>query len=170
MQSKLIVALLSALATAPFSVSTAQEITPPEIVVRLKECRSIADQRKKIDCYDSYSQKLADLLSNKELVILSKADVMKTKRSLFGFPVQDAGIFRGNDKADTRIESKIISARRVAYGQYDMTIEGGAVWRNTDAITEAPDEGSKIVIKAGAMGSFFLTPLNQRPFRATRVR
>lgn len=62
------------------------------------------------------------------------------------------------------------AARLGRDGKWILSLDSGAVWRQTDTETvlRDPRAGSRVVIRAAALGSFLLSVDGQRSFRARR--
>jgi hypothetical protein len=64
----------------------------------------------------------------------------------------------------------VVSARPGRDGKWVLTLDNGAVWRQTDteSLLREPRPGSRVVIKAAALGSYLMSVDGQRSFRARR--
>ena len=92
-----------------------------------------------------------------------------------GFDQQQAS-FGQEDKQRTNnlikeIQAEIVQVKKGAYGQQIITLNNGQVWRQTDSTSLRLKKGHIVIIKRGAMGSFFIGKenLNKR-IRAKRVK
>lgn len=134
----------------------------PEIFTKLLDCRNVTDNAARLACYDAQVGAMEAASQRDEVVVLDKAELKKTRRSLFGFAFPKLPFLRDNDedgdKADAeaaRIEAKITSARSLGYGKWSFQLDDDSQWETTEAIANRnPKSGMPIVIKRAAMGSF----------------
>lgn len=150
------------------------------VVRSFTACRAIADPGERLACFDKAALALETAVSSKQVTILDKADVAKTRRSLFGFTLPSLALFNGGGKDDaddeekafTEINTTVASARQsAAYGRYEITLadEDRAVWLTTEPLPDLPRAGTKIRIRKGTMGSYFVS-VDGRSARARRIR
>jgi hypothetical protein len=137
----------------------------------LAACRQVADAAARLACYDQASDKLAEAVERRDVVVLDRTEIKRTRRSLFGFSLPSIPLFRGEQgEEQTEIESKITSASSMGMGKWQIVIEDGAVWQTTDSSNiRDPKSGQKIVIKKGALGSYFIRVNGQRGVRGRRT-
>lgn len=149
--------------TAPDAAFSREKQQPrPEIFTRLLDCRALGDSAARLACYDRQVGEMESAAQRDEVVVLDKAELKKTRRSLFGFSFPRLPFLSGSDddeeKADleaARIEARITSARNVGYGKWAFVLDDGSQWETTEAIANrSPKSGQPIVIKRAAMGSF----------------
>ena len=92
-----------------------------------------------------------------------------------GFDQQQAS-FGQEDKQRTNnlikeIQAEIVQVKKGAYGQQIITLNNGQVWRQTDSTSLRLKKGHIVIIKRGAMGSFFIGKENaNKRIRAKRVK
>lgn len=55
------------------------------MVDAIAECRKIADPQKRLACYDDATATLVDARDQRDILVLDREDVKKTKQALFGF-------------------------------------------------------------------------------------
>ena len=109
-----------------------------------------------------------------DVLVADRAEVRKTKRTLFGLNLPDFSLFRKRE--DTPEEPEITEIDTTLSGSsysgraWTFILADGARWRQTDALTVyEPKVGDKVHIRRAAMGSFFLKVGNQRSVRAQRI-
>lgn len=148
----------------------------PAAVRALAACRGIADSGQRLACYDREAAALLQSVEKKETVVLDKAEVRKTKRSLFGFTLPKLPFFGGGKDEDEKeeaefqqIETPIKTVRQLGYGRFRFTIDDGAVWETTEGINAFPKPGQKVLIKKGLMGSYFIRFEGNRSVKGMRV-
>lgn len=70
----------------------------------------------------------------------------------------------------TQIQATIINIEKAPHGQLIITLDNGQVWRQTDNTRLKLIKEQVIIIKRGAMGSFFIGKVNaNKRIRAKRV-
>jgi hypothetical protein len=150
--------LLAAPATsAPKKVA---EGPPPAAVTELLNCRNIADSAARLACYDKSAATIGEAVARKDLVVMDRESVKKTKRGLFGFSIPNLGIFGEDDNEVEikQIDGTIVSTAFNADGGYIFRLADGSRWTQIDTKPFAipPQGGDKVVVKKGALGSYFL--------------
>ena len=146
----------------------------PLPVRALTACRGIADGAARLACYDREAAALLQSVERKEIVVLDKVAVQKTKRSLFGFTLPRLPFFGdGKDDNDApefqQIDTPIKTVRSLGYGRFRFTVDDGAVWETTEGINAFPKPGQKVLIKKGLMGSYFIKFEGSRSVKGMRV-
>lgn len=146
----------------------------PAALEALRSCQAITADAERLACYDRAAAALNASVEKKEVVVLDQQDVKKTKRSLFGFTLPRIGIFGDGDKDNdapefTEIETTVTRVRGLGYGKFNFTIEDGAVWQTTEAVSMAPQPGDKVTIKRAALGSYFIKFGRSRAVKGMRV-
>jgi len=69
------------------------------------------------------------------------------------------------------IQAEIVQIKKGAYGQQIITLNNGQVWRQTDSTSLKLRKGHVVIIRRGAMGSFFIGKENaDKRIRAKRVK
>ena len=146
-------------------------------LTRLVDCRSIAQPEERLACFDREVAALDAAEASKQIVVVDKEQIRKTRRSLFGLELPDLGVFGGDDKSDdaeevSRLEAKIKTASRGRYGQWSFELEDGARWVQTDdhVLAIEPKAGDTILIKRASFGSYMANVNGQRTFRIQRTR
>ena len=149
--------LASPAASAP---TKAAEGPPPAEVTALLNCRNIADGAERLACYDKTAASMGEAVAKRDLVVFDRESVKKTKRGLFGFAIPNLGIF-GDDSDEVeikQIDGTIVSTAFNADGGYIFRLADGSRWSQIDSkpFAVAPRNGDKVVVKKGALGSYFL--------------
>lgn len=154
----------------------AQDSAGTRVLQSFAQCRSIAASDERLACFDKAAGALEQAVKTKEVRILDKEDVKRTRRSLFGFTLPRVGIFGERDEDGekeefTEINTTVSSARQLPNGRVELrlTDEPDAVWQTTEGMTFPPKQGDKIRIRKGAIGSYFIT-VGGRSYRGMRVR
>lgn len=154
----------------------AQDGAGSRVVQSFTQCRAITAAEERLACFDKAAAALEQAVQAKEVRILDKDDVRRTRRSLFGFQLPRVGLFNeGDEEAKkeefTEINTTVASARQVQNGRVEIRLTGedDAVWQTTEAVTFPPKTGDKIRIRKGAIGSYFIN-FGGRSVRGMRVR
>jgi hypothetical protein len=151
-------ALLAApAASAPKKIA---EGPPPAQVTELLNCRNITDSAERLACYDKSAATIGEAVARKDLVVMDRESVKKTKRGLFGFSIPNLGIF-GDDSDEVeikQIDGTIASTAFNADGGYIFRLADGSRWTQIDSkpLAIPPRSGDKVVVKKGVLGSYFL--------------
>lgn len=156
-------------------LAAAQDSGAPALVEQLARCLAIKADAERLACHDRAARALVDASRTREVVVVDKEEVRKTRRSLFGFALPKVKLF-GNDGPDQggdamdRIEAKITGVRNIGYGKYRLTLDDGAVWSTTEAWRGAimPEAGDTLYIKRASLGSYLVEIKGGRSIRAVR--
>jgi hypothetical protein len=143
---------------------------PPIMVQQLLACRAIADSAQRLACYDRQTGTVAQAIEKRDLVMIDRPRATAAKRSLFGFSVPGfAGLLGGGELQ--QIEGTVAGATQNGDGGWTIRLGDGSVWTQTDDTPVAlePRRGDKVVVKRGALGSYFFKLGSQPGFKARRV-
>jgi hypothetical protein len=171
--------LLAVTAAPVFArVSPVTDRAGSQLITDVTACRAITDSAARLACYDGSVAKLADASDKKDVVVLDREEVQKTKRSLFGFELPHLPFFdNAGDSKDkkasqefTQIEAKITSARQNAAGDWILDLDDNSVWQTTEAPKNDPRSNESIRIRKAAMGSYFGNIAGDRATRMRRIR
>ncbi len=149
-----VLAVLAAVQPAPSAP------VAPGPVAALEACREVAGDAARLACFDRTVAAFMAARAKKDVVVMDRAEVRKTKRSLFGFTLPSFNIFGGGgdkDDADNdeikELEGKLASGRPVGVGFYQLTLQDGSAWETTERKnTLNPKEGDAIRIRKNAFG------------------
>ena len=149
--------------------------TSAGLIADLERCLAIAADTERLACTDAAARRLVDASKRREVVVVDREEVKKTRRSLFGFQLPRIGLF-GRDGPDDgqdvdRAEMPIARVTPVGYGKVTFTLEDGARWTTTEGWSEAilPRPGAVLIIKRGAIGSYMVSVKGSRAVRAMRI-
>lgn len=115
-------------------------------------CRSVAGNAELLACYDGTVAALDKAEAIKQVVVMDRAHVLKTRRSLFSLTLPKIKIFGDGDRIDTSVtlSSHDTDDRRV------FGAAKGAICRQIDdRPTFFARRGMKVTIKRAMFGSFF---------------
>lgn len=144
----------------------------PAQVQALLSCRSVTDSNQRLACYDKAAQGFAEAVGKKEVVVIDKRRANEARRSLFGFSVPNLGaLFGGGGEEISQIEGTVQKVVENGDGTLVLTLADGSTWSQIDDTPVAlpPRRGDKIVIKRGALGSYFVKIGSQPGYKAKRV-
>jgi hypothetical protein len=143
------------------------------VVDDIVKCRAEANDARRLACYDKAAGVLAKATDEGSIAVVTREDVKKTRRSLFGFNIPKLPFFADDEstKEDMpdEIDTTLKSFRVTRDGNLTMVMEDGAVWRTTEPMRRVPKPGAKIKIMKAAMGSFFIKIDGARGLRGMRV-
>lgn len=128
----------------------------PELLNRLIDCRAIADNAARLACYDTQVSAIDAAEKKQDLVVLDRAQVRETRKSLFGFTLPNFSF--GGKKLDEKddiqeINSTVAGVRRTVNGWVITLADNAGTWESND-LTSAPAIGDKVRIRKASMGSF----------------
>lgn len=163
------------LACAAAAQSAASQHAPAPIFQALIECRAITEAAQRLACYDGKVAAIDTAEKAGDVVVADKAQIQESRKALFGFGAIRLPVFGGKDGEDdkdapTQIEAKIVAVSDPGYNKYEYTLDNGMHWRQTEASDNLPRAGQTVVIRSGALGSYFLKVGKSRAVRAMRVR
>ena len=169
--------MLSALALSTLAAASpalAQERSgdpPPAVFSRVTDCQTIRDDAQRLACFDREVAALAQAQAAREVVVVDREAVQRTRRSLFGLTLPDVGRLFG-DEQQSEISSTVVAAQFNNLGMASVQIEGGAVWVQTEGrpISRRPSAGMPVVVRRGALGSYLMSVDGQRAVRVIRQR
>lgn len=167
--------LIMMLLAPPISAKDAKAGGSPAIYQAVIECKVLENPVQRLACFDRTVNEMAVATKNEDLIVLDRAAVRETRKSLFGFTLPNLRLFeRGAGDADNRenveeIESAISGIRGDPNGHTIFTIEGGARWRQVDTRDTYPKVGNPIRIRRAAFGSYLANIRNQVAVRVMRL-
>lgn len=163
---------LSVLALTPMAGAKDKEPeAPPKIYGDLQSCRAIADEKARLACFDTVSAQISQQVESKELVLLDRAAVKNTQKSLFGFSIPDVDFLKDEEgKYEfSKLETTVKSVSNEGYRKVQFRIAEGSLWRTTEASDIELKPGQKIVLSKGSLGGYFVKVGSARSVRAQRV-
>lgn len=161
--------LAGALITPPASAATSAKA----LLKAIGDCRVLSQAEARLTCFDSTTTGLQRAIDQKEVTVIDREDVQKTRRSMFGFTMPRIGLFGDHENGDDGIQELdgVISAvRTVGYDRQEVTLESGAVWQSIEPFRRDPQPGSKVHINKASLGSYFMRVEGTAGVRCIRVR
>lgn len=159
------------LAASAIAIAAAPADNRSAVLKAVTDCRAVTESTARLACYDGAVGRLDAAATKKEIVVLDREEVKQTRRGLFGFSLPRIPLFKGDDAKDTpaQVETTARSVRSLGYGKWRIVMEDGAIWATTEPSSRRdPKEGSRIRIKAGTMGAYFLSIDGAASVRAKR--
>jgi hypothetical protein len=142
-------AICAALISAPVIAKDNDDVAKPQVFLDLVQCKAIADSAARLACFDAASARMEQAAEAKDIVILDRAEVRKTKRSLFGFLLPKLPFFDDDKEEEfTNIETTFSSVTPLGYGKYQFQIPDGGTWETTEPAKGNLREGQKVKINA----------------------
>lgn len=175
MKRSYLAALLILVSGATFAAGPeGGELASPEAYSDLVQCRSIAEDSARLSCLDAAVARLDAARQKRDIVIVDRQQIRKTKRTLFGLPIPRLDIFGGGDDEQDEIKELAGVIRAVgnnADGRWTVRLQDGARWEQIDdrILGLPPKAGDKVLIKRASMGSFMMQVRGQPGMRVRRV-
>lgn len=150
----------------------------PQTFEALVHCRSIAEAAARLQCYDAAAAALEQAAERRDVVVVDRAQVRESRRRLFGLALPRLPIFGGGDNGHdndddeiAQIDSTIASAVRNDLGQWQVRLQDGGTWIQTDfnLLAVPPRPGQPVVVRRGALGSYMMRVGRQPGVRVRRV-
>lgn len=162
---------LAGLLLLPLSAAVQAQEAPPAVFTRVTACRTVQDGAQRLACFDREVAALAQAQAARDVLVVDREQVRRTRRSLFGLALPDVGRLFG-DGGEDEINSRVVAARTDRFGWATIQIEGGAVWVQTDGrpLRPPPRPGQPIRIRRAALGSYLANVNNQVAIRVRRVQ
>ncbi len=171
----IVLALSAGSASATAALAQATKAPPSDALKNLTNCRDIANGRERLTCYDREVANLAAAQSRKDVVIVDRQQLNRTRKTLFGLALPDLGLFGSDTPGEegvSRISSTIKAANQTPYGKWILRLEDGASWVQMDSrdLPISPKPGHPIEIRKAALGSYLANIKGQVAIRVQRLR
>lgn len=130
----------------------------PAPIAELARCRTVVDAAARLACFDAAAAQLDADVSAKRITVLDRAGVRRTRRSLFGFPLPNTGLFDEDDRREQVAEVDGVIARVLPLPnqRYELVLADGARWQTTEPTRWRPTPQAKVHIRKGALGSYWI--------------
>lgn len=139
-------------------------------------CRNVADSAERLACFDKAAAEFVAARERKDLVVLDRADVRKTRRSLFGFTLPRIKLFGDGDREEAdkedikEIDAKVVSVGEVAPDRWSVKLDDGTQWLTVEGSRGFPPQPRESVnIRRGALGSYLAQFSKRRMIRVRRT-
>ena len=170
-----VAAVLAASSAGAVAQAPKVETERPALLRNLAQCRSITEAQARLACFDRTAAAIDEAERTKDLVVVDREQLRKTRRTLFGLTLPNLSVF-GDDSPDQegveRIESTIAKLSQNALGKWLFTLPDGATWEQIDSrnLSIDPQVGHSIKIRKAAMGSYLANVKDQIAIRVRRLR
>lgn len=164
---------------ASFSASPLAARSKPkaESFEQLIACQAITTDALRLACFDKQVTEMKAGADKDQLVVLDKAELQKTRRSLFGFSLPKLPFLGGSDDEKdepgeniTEIDAKIASTRSLADGRWQFVLDDESTWQTTEpSDAGSGTSGMPIHLRKAALGSYFGKIGQRRAVRMKRV-
>lgn len=145
----------------------------PSPVDEIARCRKISESAARLACFDRAADALNSALQAHDLRVVDRQEVEETRRSLFGFSVRTTPILQDDSRRGVEeikeFTGKIEQVRAAAYGRFEVTLHGGAIWTTTEPLPRDPRPGQDVTIKKGVMNSYFMRIDGGRSVKGRRI-
>ena len=176
MKHPLLLASLALLAVPAGAAAQRQALPagPPPTYSALLQCRTIAAAAERLACFDRAAAAMQTATQNRDLVVVDREQIRKTRRSLFGLAIPNLGLF-GNDERDEdevkTMEGEVASVGSDENSRYIIRLKDGSTWRQIDGNTlgRRPRPGFKVVINRTVTGSYMMRVEGQPGIRVKRT-
>lgn len=166
--------LMIAIAAAA-SPAAAQERPAGNVVDAVAACRDIADSAARLACFDQASAALVAAREKKDVVVLDRNEVQKTRRSLFGFTLPRIKLFGGGDDKDnpediSEINGNVTGVSAVSADRWTVTLDDDTRWITTESARGFPPRaGETVRIRRAALGSYDASFNKRRTIKVRRI-
>ncbi len=172
--------LTGALLIAGGSTALAAKDKPPKqlpaLYAKLAECRQVTDSTQRLACFDAAAANLDAAVAANQVYMVDKQQVQKTRRTLFGLPLPDLGLFGGggDDEPEAERMAELESTVKSAVFRGDawtITIAEGSTWQQMDGtpLALSPKPGMPVKITRGALGSYKMSIRKQSAIKVKRI-
>ena len=176
--SLLLAASAAAILCSPAEAQRRRNQAPerPEVLNQLTACRTVTDNTERLACFDRQVAALEAAERAREIAVVDRGQIRRTRRSLFGLRLPDLGIFGDDDDegedgaAVSEINSTIRSVGSNADGRMVYRLEDNSVWVQTEGRTGFPRAGEAIRIRRGPLGSYLANVAGRPAVRVVRER
>ncbi len=136
-------------------------------------CRDIADSTQRLACYDKTVGDMAGADAKGDLITIDQDQRKTIRHQAFGFSMPSFALFDKGEKPEEakKASFKVTEAWRDQSNRWNVRLETGAVWHQTDDndIYHDPHAGSTVEITRGALNGFFMKVDGQQAVRVMRV-
>lgn len=169
------IGLLAALAASGQAAAQAKPEGRAAVLQRLLDCKTKTDPTERLACYDAAAGAIDTAEQKGDIVVVDREQAQAARKQAFGLSLPTLDMF--NKAAPTpeeanRVEDTVERAYRGGDGKWVFELTGGAVWQYYDAadLGRQPKKGSKVEVRKGGVGGYFLSVDGQSGARAKRLR
>lgn len=167
-----VVGLISVI-TATQLDAASPSVTPSKAVgvVKLLGCQLVAENGARLACFDREAPAVSSALNRRDLVVVDRDEIRRTRRSMFGLSLPNITFLGGDKEEISHIDSVLEGTSHNRDGGYVFRLQDDSRWTQVDdrAFALEPSQGEKVVVKRAAMGSYILTVGRQPGVRVQRL-
>lgn len=145
----------------------------PPLYSAVLGCLTVPDRDARLACFEDAATKLKAATERRDIVVVDKNQIKKTKRTLFGLPLPRIDILGGDEGQEEvkQVDGIVASAHRDGDGRWVVSLQDGAVWQQIDdrPVARAPRAGFTVRIERATMGTFMMSVQNQPGIRVKRL-
>jgi hypothetical protein len=146
----------------------------PQVLEEIFECRKVVDPSQRLACFEAAASKMEEAEQQGDVVVVDREQAQQARRRAFGFSMPNITIFGKKDTGPeiTEIHATVQRTWRSPRGYWWFQLDDGSVWKQIDGyrIPKEPRAGSKVHVKKGMIGNFFIKVDGQQQVRVSRVR
>lgn len=163
--------ILMIIPSVPLSAQTAAPAASPELR-ELSGCRTIGDPAARLSCFDAAAARLETALSGNALVVVTKDQVTRARRSVFGFSSSDPlPLTAERAELPDVFEGKVTALGQARGGKWVVQVDD-TVWQATEVspFQRDPTIGEAVTIRRGLLGSYKLSVAGRSGVRVMRTK
>ncbi len=145
------------------------------------DCRALTDTASRLACFDQRIAALEAAESARDVTVIDREEVRRTRRGLFGFSLGDLGSIFGSDDDDDearaaadrveQVEGIVREVGRDRSGKLVLILDNGQRWIQTDSGGgRSPRAGNSVIISRASLGGFIASVEGRAGFRVRRER
>lgn len=166
------IASLSALAVVAAmpaaAPAAAQDVSNP-LVEALARCTAVRADAERLACMDAAAAKLVAAARAADVVVVTKEEVGRSRRQLFGLPVA-VDVLPGRPVRIEQLVTTIAAAVPLGNGRWTLVLAEGGRWQTTETWDYGdPRASMAVTVKRAALGSYRLSATGQRSVRVQRL-
>jgi len=171
-------ALIALTSPASLAAQEPEAADRPAYLEELKSCQLLSDDAQRLACFDSKVSAMISASEAGDVRVVDRADVDRTRRSLFGFNVPDVGILKDDkpekdeDGEDKLFETTITKVRYRSSKKAQFTTAEGAVWEMNDIPRRLAKikPGAVAVFKPASFNYYFIRIDGQMGVKGRRIQ
>jgi hypothetical protein len=144
----------------------------PEPFQKMMECRSLADDQSRLECFDKEASAVASARDAGTLLVVGQEGLRQNRRRQFGVVASDPSLLLEGEGAEqvNEITTRIVSASQRSDGKWILNLEESGRWVQIDSrsLSSEPRSGHEIKIRRAAMGSYLANINGQIAIRVRR--
>jgi hypothetical protein len=151
---------------------------PSAVLKAIDACRTIAEDKARLTCFDAAAGRLAVAQEKDGLVVVDREQVRAARREAFGFNLPSLALLgrlapeAANGESDDAATFTVAGARQGPNGRWVVVMDNGMVWRQTNDPIGAMSirRGEPAAVRKGSLGAYFMTVGRHRAIKVERTR